>query len=191
MSEINRRWSHMAQLTNWWVESACLTCIRLWWVHIIAVRFGTWMTEVCGLAQMAATTGHQRVTDYNGIWNLPWELQPDKERYVQYGTQDNGELYATSLGGIATGEETGNYNARLIIAATVPWYYFGSNKRRLVTGSEATYGLPAQVTLLQGLAFHRSNADLAFVKLIHLFIITTNFVYWALQIGHKSQILEK
>ena len=78
------------------------------------------------------------------------------------GTQDNGELYATSSGWFTN--RGGDWSPRCAFdyrSNSQMVYYFSNVKRRNVTGSDATFGLP--VASYTDIAFYRGNIDLAFV----------------------------
>lgn len=89
---------------------------------------------------------------------------PTRRDMISIGTQDNGELYSTSSGwftnrgGDWTSQCAFDYRTNSSMV-----YYYGNNKRRLVTGGDATYNLPTVVTTLQDIAFNRKNSNLAFV----------------------------
>lgn len=152
-----------SQLTNWWLKVhtdmhqivvSPYNSSQVWNMN----DGGVWLSTDGGNNWTPKSDGLYGYEIYHG------NCSPTRKDMFSIGTQDNGELYATSLGWYCN--RGGDWSSQCAFdyrSNSSMVYYFGSNKRRLVTGSEATYGLPAQVTLLQGLAFHRSNADLAFV----------------------------
>lgn len=119
---------------------------------------GVWLSTDGGVNWTPKSDGINGYEIYHG------HCSPTRRDMMSIGTQDNGELYATSAGWFTNrGGDWGSQCAFDYRANSSMVYYYSSNKRRLVTGSEATYGLPTRVVSLDGIAFHRSNPDLAFV----------------------------
>ncbi len=150
------------QLTNWWQK------VHTDMHQIITSPFnnnnlynmndgGVWLSVDGGNNWTPKSDGIYGYEIYHG------NCSPTRKDMFSIGTQDNGELYATSLGWYCNrgGDWTSQCAFDYRINSSMV-YYYGSNKRRLVNGSESTYGLPAQVTLLHDIAFHRTNPDLAF-----------------------------
>ncbi|MFN8308331.1 MAG: T9SS type A sorting domain-containing protein [Chitinophagales bacterium] len=155
--------SNWSQLTNWW--QTCHTDMH----QIFTSPYnnnklynmndgGVWMSTDSGTNWTPVSDGIAGYEIYHG------NCSPTRSDMISIGTQDNGELYAnstgwfTNRGGDWTSQCAFDYRTNSAMV-----YYYSSNKRRLVTGSEATYGLPAQVTQLHDIAFNRSNTALAFV----------------------------
>ncbi len=119
---------------------------------------GVWLSTDGGTSWNPKSDGIYGYEIYHG------NCSPTQRDVVSIGTQDNGELYSnasgwyTNRGGDWSSQCSFDYRPSSSMV-----YYHENNKRRLVNGSDATYGLPAQVTLLQDITFHRSNPDLAFV----------------------------
>ena len=119
---------------------------------------GVWLSTDGGTSWNPKSDGIYGYEIYHG------NCSPTQRDILSIGTQDNGELYSnasgwyTNRGGDWSSQCSFDYRPSSSMV-----YYHENNKRRLVNGSDATYGLPATVTLLQDIAFHRSNPDLAFV----------------------------
>ncbi|MBK9526097.1 MAG: choice-of-anchor J domain-containing protein [Bacteroidetes bacterium] len=119
---------------------------------------GVWLSTDGGNNWVPKSDGIYGYEIYHG------NCSPTRRDMFSIGTQDNGELYANTLGWFTNrGGDWGSQCAFDYRTNSAMVYYYNRNKRRLVTGSEATYGLPAAITVLQGIAFNRSSADLAFV----------------------------
>ncbi|HOZ52433.1 MAG TPA: choice-of-anchor J domain-containing protein, partial [Chitinophagaceae bacterium] len=100
----------------------------------------------------------------NGYEIYHGNCSPTRKDMISIGTQDNGELYSTTSGWFTNrGGDWGSQCSFDYRANSSMVYYHESNKRRLVTGSESSYGLPTRVVNLDDITFHRSNSDLAFV----------------------------
>lgn len=151
------------QLTNWWqmvhtdmhqITVSPYNSSQLWNMN----DGGVWLSTDGGINWTPKSDGIYGYEIYHG------NCSPTRKDIFSIGTQDNGELYATSLGWYTNrGGDWGSQCTFDYRTNSTMVYYHGNNKRRVVNGSDATYGLPAQVTLLQGLAFNRSNTNLAFV----------------------------
>ncbi len=99
---------------------------------------------------------------------------PTRRDFINIGTQDNGELYADSTGWYTI--RGGDWYAHNEIdhRANSTMLYYGENaKRRLPTGSQATFGLPNAVKYAQ-IAFNRTNNLLAFVAMSDTILRTTD-----------------
>lgn len=118
---------------------------------------GVWLSTDGGNNWTPKSDGIYGYEIYHG------NCSPTRRDMISIGTQDNGELYGTSTGWFTNrGGDWGSQCAFDYRANSSMVYYFENNKRRLVTGGSASYGLPAQVTLLHDIAFNRSNINLAF-----------------------------
>lgn len=119
---------------------------------------GVWLSTDGGTLWTPKSDGIYGYEIYHG------NCSPTNRDIVSIGTQDNGELYAnaagwyTNRGGDWSSQCSFDYRANSSMV-----YYHNSNKRRLVNGSSVSYGLPAAITVLQDIAFNRTNPDLAFV----------------------------
>ena len=119
---------------------------------------GVWLSTDSGTNWTPRSDGIAGYEIYRG------NCSPTRRDMISIGTQDNGELYSTSAGWYTNrGGDWGSPCYFDYRANSSMVYYMQNNKRRLVTGSDATYGLPAQVTAIQDMAFNRSNTDLCFV----------------------------
>ncbi len=119
---------------------------------------GVWLSTNGGTSWNPKSDGIAGYEIYHG------NCSPTRRDMVSIGTQDNGELYASSAGWFTN--RGGDWSSECSFdyrPGSSMVYYHNINKRRLVNGSDATYGLPPRVTLLQDIVFHRSNPDLAFV----------------------------
>ncbi len=131
---------------------------------------GVWLSTDAGVSWTPKSDGIYGYEIYHG------NCSPTRKDMISIGTQDNGELYAANTGTGWFTNRGGDWGSQCDFdyrANSSMVYYYGNNKRRLVNGSDATYGLPAAVTLLQGLAFHRSNSALAFVGDTSVYRTTT------------------
>lgn len=119
---------------------------------------GVWLSTDAGNNWIPKSDGINGYEIYHG------NCSPTSKQTISIGTQDNGELYSnstnwlTNRGGDWSSQCAFDYRVNSTMV-----YYFQNNKRRLVNGSDVTYGLPTQVTLLQGITFHRNNPNLAYV----------------------------
>jgi len=129
---------------------------------------GVWLSSDGGNLWTPKSDGIYGYEIYHG------NCSPTNRDIVSIGTQDNGELYANATGWFTNrGGDWGSQCSFDYRPNSSMVYYHENNKRRLVNGSSATYGLPAAVTVLQDIAFNRSNTDLAFVG-DTLIVRTTN-----------------
>lgn len=119
---------------------------------------GVWLSTDGGTNWLPKSDGIYGYEIYHG------NCSPTQRETVSIGTQDNGELYSTGTGWFTNrgGDWTSKCSFDYRPSSTMV-YYHNRNQRALVTGNDVTYGLPANVTLLQDITFHRSNANLAFV----------------------------
>lgn len=160
-----------SQLTNWWVK--CHTDMH----QIITSPYnnnnlynandgGVWLSSDGGNNWTPKSDGIAGYEIYHG------SCSPTRKDMFSIGTQDNGELYANSTGWYTN--RGGDWQSHCVFDyrpnSSMTYYYDpdwgGVNlpKRRLVNGSDATYGLPANVLDITDITFHRSNPDLAFVS---------------------------
>jgi PKD repeat protein len=151
------------QLTDWWAN--CHTDMH----QIITNPYnnnelyncndgGVWLSTNGGTLWTPKSDGMNGYEIYHG------NCSPTRKDMISIGTQDNGELYSTSAGWFTNrGGDWGSQCAFDYRPNSSMVYYFENNTRRLVTGGSNTYGLPARVVNLDDIAFHRSNANLAFV----------------------------
>jgi PKD repeat protein len=119
---------------------------------------GVWLSTDGGTTWNPKSNGIYGYEIYHG------NCSPTQRDIVSIGTQDNGELYSNAGGWLTN--RGGDWSSQCSFdyrPASSMVYYHENNKRRLVNGSDATYGLPTNVTMLQDIAFHRSNPSLAFV----------------------------
>ena len=152
-----------SQLTNWYqkvhtdmhqVITSPYNNNQLWDMN----DGGVWLSTDGGNNWAPKSDGIYGYEIYHG------NCSPTRKDMFSIGTQDNGELYATSAGWFTN--RGGDWSPQCAFdyrSNSSMVYYYKNNLRRLVSGSDATYGLPAQVTLLHDIAFNRSNPDLAFV----------------------------
>ncbi|MCX6291270.1 MAG: PKD domain-containing protein [Bacteroidetes bacterium] len=153
------------QMTNWWLQ------VHTDMHQVITSPYdnsklynmndgGVWLSTDGGTNWTPKSDGLYGYEIYHG------NCSPKRKDMISIGTQDNGELYYANTGTGWFCNRGGDWGSQCDFdyrTNSSMVYYYGNNKRRLVNGSDATYNLPAAVTLLQGLAFHRSNPDLAFV----------------------------
>ncbi|MBL0102875.1 MAG: PKD domain-containing protein [Bacteroidetes bacterium] len=119
---------------------------------------GVWVSTNGGTAWTPKSDGIAGYEIYHG------NCSPTRRDMISIGTQDNGELYATSAGWFTNrGGDWGSQCSFDYRTNSSMVYYHQNNKRRLVNGGDVTYGLPAAITVCQDIAFNRSNPDLAFV----------------------------
>ena len=126
---------------------------------------GVWLSTDGGNNWSPKSDGLYGYEIYHG------SCSPTRRDMMSIGTQDNGELYATSTtwytnrGGDWQSHCVFDYrsNSSMVYYFLPDWGGVATPKRRLVNGSEATYGLPASVTDFSDITFHRSNSNLAFV----------------------------
>jgi PKD repeat protein len=126
---------------------------------------GVWLSTDGGNNWTPKSDGLYGYEIYHG------SCSPTRRDMMSIGTQDNGELYATSTtwytnrGGDWQSHCVFDYrsNSSMVYYYLPDWGDVNLPKRRLVNGSEAAYGLPASVTDFSDIAFHRSNSNLAFV----------------------------
>ncbi len=151
------------QLTNWWAD--CHTDMH----QITTSPYnnsklynmndgGVWLSTDGGNNWTPASDGLAGYEVYHG------NCSPTRSDMISMGTQDNGELYATSTGWFTNrGGDWGSECAFDYSANSSMVYYYQNTNRRLVNGGDVTYGLPANVSQLNDISFHRSNPNLAFV----------------------------
>ncbi len=155
--------ANWTQLTNWWakvhtdmhqINTSPYNNSQLWNMN----DGGVWLSTDGGNNWSPKSDGIYGIEIYHG------NCSPTRKDMISIGTQDNGELYSTTAGWFTNrGGDWGSDCAFDYRSNSSTVYYYENNKRRSVTGGDQTYGLPAAVTILQDIAFHRSNSNLAFV----------------------------
>ncbi|GBL35372.1 xyloglucanase [Filimonas sp.] len=129
---------------------------------------GVWLSTNGGTTWTPKSDGINGYEIYHG------NCSPTRKDMISIGTQDNGELYSTTSGWFTNrGGDWGSQCSFDYRANSSMVYYHESNKRRLVNGSESTYGLPSRVVDLDDIAFRRSNPNLAFVADSFVYRTTT------------------
>ncbi|MFM8432197.1 MAG: VPS10 domain-containing protein, partial [Bacteroidota bacterium] len=126
---------------------------------------GVWLSTDGGNNWTPKSDGIYGYEIYHG------SCSPTRRDMMSIGTQDNGELYAnsttwyTNRGGDWQSHCVFDYraNSSMVYYFLPDWGTVQLPRRRLVTGSTASYGLPASVTDFSDIAFFRGNPDLAFV----------------------------
>ncbi|MCX6230817.1 MAG: T9SS type A sorting domain-containing protein [Bacteroidetes bacterium] len=148
------------QLTNWWekvhTDMHQIICSpfnnnKLWNVN----DGGIWLSTDGGNNWAQKSNGINGYEIYHG------NCSPTRRDMISIGTQDNGELYSVSSGWLTN--RGGDWGANCFFdyrTNSSMVYYMGSNKRRNVTGSDATYGFPG--VKVQNITFNRKNINLAF-----------------------------
>ncbi len=156
------------QLTDWWAK--CHTDMH----QVFTNPYNNaqlWNVNDGGL--FLSTDGGSNWTPksdgINGYEIYHGSCSPTRKDMYSIGTQDNGELYATASGWFTN--RGGDWQSRssfdfranssMVYYYQPDWGTVPTPKRRLVTGSESTYGLP--VTTMTAIAFYRGNTSLAFV----------------------------
>lgn len=148
------------QLTNWW--QSCHTDMH----QIITSPYNNnnlYNVNDGGifLSTDGGTTWNPKSDGVYGYEIYHGNCSPTRKDMISIGTQDNGELYANTSGWFTNrGGDWGSQCAFDYRSNSSMVYYFQNDKRRLVNGNDATYGLP--VSSLQDIAFRRSNPNLAF-----------------------------
>jgi photosystem II stability/assembly factor-like uncharacterized protein len=152
------------QLTNWWAD--CHTDMHQIFTSpydnnkLYNVNDGGIFLSTNG-----GTLWTPKSDGINGYEIYHGNCSPTRKDMISIGTQDNGELFSTSTNWFTNrGGDWGSQCAFDYRPESKMVYYYQNNKRRFVDGSDATYGLPAQVTLLHDIAFYRKNPNLAFVS---------------------------
>jgi PKD repeat protein len=151
------------QLTNWWqtVHTDMHQIITSPYNNNNLYNMndgGVWLSTNGGVNWTPKSDGMNGYEIYHG------NCSPTRKDMISIGTQDNGELYSTTGGWFCNrGGDWGSQCSFDYRANSNVVYYHGNNKRRAVSGSDATYGLPSRVTNLDDIAFFRGNANLAFV----------------------------
>ncbi len=158
------------QLTNWYakvhtdmhqVVVSPYNTSQLWNMN----DGGVWLSTDGGNNWTPKSDGIYGYEIYHGT------CSPTKRDIISIGTQDNGELYATSAGWFTN--RGGDWQSHCVFDyrpnSTMVYYFdpdWGSvnvPRRRLVNGGESTFGLPSTVTDISDITFNRSNINLAFV----------------------------
>ncbi len=152
------------QLTNWWqtVHTDMHQIItnpynnnQLWNANDGAV----WLSTNGGVSWTPKSDGMYGYEIYHG------KCSPTRKDMISIGTQDNGELYYQNTGTgwfCNRGGDWGSKCAFDYFPNSQRVYYYGNARRRNVTGSESTYGLP--ITSFRSISFHRNYTNLAFVS---------------------------
>lgn len=91
---------------------------------------------------------------------------------VSIGTQDNGELFSNNTNWITN--RGGDWTSRMFYDyhSSNKVYYIGTNERRVVTGSGATYNLPYTANNNSLLAFNKKIPNVGFSALQKIYITT-------------------
>ncbi len=158
-----------AQLTNWYAK------VHTDMHQVIVSPYNTgqvWDMNDGGV-WLSTDGGNNWVPKSDGIYGYEiyhGSCSPTRRDMVTIGTQDNGELYAnstawfTNRGGDWQSHGVFDYraNSSMVYYFDPDWGGIPLPKRRLVNGSDASYGLPATATNLSDIAFNRSNINLAF-----------------------------
>ncbi|MBK8472460.1 MAG: PKD domain-containing protein [Sphingobacteriales bacterium] len=108
------------------------------------------------------------ITDHSG------KGSPTRKDFITIGTQDNGRLYADSTGWYTIGggddytkrelDKRANSTAVYFIGDPAGFSVSGVGERRIApTGGNTSYNLPGGVTIVEALAFNRTNNNLAFL----------------------------
>ncbi len=150
-------WSKM---TDWWA----ILHTDMHWVKVNPYNTSQIWTGNDGGVWMSVNGGSQWTPKSDGIYGYEiyhGNCSPTRRDMFSIGTQDNGELYH-SAGTWYTnrGGDWGSQCAFDYRNSSNMVYYYQNDKRRLVNGSDGTYGLP--VSSLQDIAFYRGNINLAF-----------------------------
>lgn len=159
-----------SQLTNWWekvhtdmhqINTSPYNNGQLWNMN----DGGVWLSTDGGNTWTPKSDGIYGIEIYHG------GTSPTRRDMVSIGTQDNGELYASSSGWFTNrGGDWQSHcvfdyrsNSSMVYYFLPDWGTVQIPRRRLVTGSSSTYGLPASVTDFSDITYYRGNPDLAFV----------------------------
>lgn len=91
---------------------------------------------------------------------------------VSIGTQDNGELFSNNTNWFTN--RGGDWTSRMIydFHSSNKVYYIGTNERRVVTGSGATFNLPYSANNNSLLAFNKKIPNIGFSALQKIYITT-------------------
>ncbi len=144
-------WAYELHTDMHWVKVNPYNTSEIW----TANDGGVWKSTNGGTNWTPISNGIYGYEIYHG------SCSPTRRDMFSIGTQDNGELYHSSGTWFTNrGGDWGDVCAFDYRSNSSMVYYFNRNTRRLVTGGDATYGLP--VTTLQDIAFYRGNPNLAF-----------------------------
>jgi PKD repeat protein len=158
------------QLTNWWAKVHTdmhqIVVNPYNSAHLYNVNDGgVWLSIDGGNNWTPKSDGINGYEIYHG------SCSPTRRDMISIGTQDNGELYYANTGTGWFTNRGGDWTTKCAFDYTANSqrvYYFNSAKRRNVTGSEATFGLPR--TSFKDISFYRSNANVAAVGDSNLYI---------------------
>ncbi|MFM7016894.1 MAG: PKD domain-containing protein [Bacteroidota bacterium] len=168
--EIDRWCVTWTQLTNWYAKVHTD-------MHQIVVNpynstqlynindGGVWLSTDGGNNWTPKSDGINGYEIYHG------SCSPTRRDMISIGTQDNGELYYANTGTGWFTNRGGDWTTKCAFDFTPNSqrvYYFNSAKRRNVTGSEATFGLPR--TSFKDISFYRPSANVAAVGDSNLYI---------------------
>ena len=160
-----------SQLTDWWAKLHT----DMHWVKVSPYNSNQIWTANDGGVWLSTNGGNDWTPKSDGIYGYEiyhGNCSPTRRDMFSIGTQDNGELYHSSGTWFTNrGGDWGSQCAFDYRPNSSMVYYFSNNERRLVNGGDQTYNLP--VSSLQDIAFHRSNANLAFAGNLDVYRTTT------------------
>ncbi|MEP7263939.1 MAG: PKD domain-containing protein [Bacteroidota bacterium] len=151
------------QKTNWWqsvhtdmhqIITSPYNNAQLWDIN----DGGVWLSTDGGTTWNPKSDGIYGYEIYHG------KCSPTRKDMISIGTQDNGELYYLNSGTSWFCNRGGDWGSKCafdFFPNSQRVYYYGNARRRNVTGSEATFGLPR--SSFRSIAFHRNYTNLAFV----------------------------
>jgi photosystem II stability/assembly factor-like uncharacterized protein len=149
------------ELTHWWanvhtdmhqVTVSPYNLSQVWNMN----DGGVWLSTDTGDNWTPMSNGIAGEEIYHG------NCSPTRRDMISIGTQDNGELYADSVGWYTNrGGDWGPECAFDFRPFSDEVYYFDQVTRRTVNGGDNTFGL--NVTGIEDMAFNRANPNLAFV----------------------------
>ena len=160
------------QLTNWWAKVHTdmhqivvnpYNTTQLWNMN----DGGVWLSTDGGNNWSPKSDGIYGYEIYHGY------TSPTRKDMISIGTQDNGELYYMNTGTSWFCNRGGDWGSKCafdFFPSSQRVYYYGSAKRRNVTGGESTFGLPR--TSFRDIAFYRPNANISFVGDSNLYATT-------------------
>jgi PKD repeat protein/subtilisin-like proprotein convertase family protein len=147
-------WAYVLHTDMHWVQVNPYNTSEIW----TANDGGVWKSTNGGANWMPISNGIYGYEIYHGV------CSPTRRDMFSIGTQDNGELYHSGSTWFTNrGGDWGSVCAFDYRSNSSMVYYLGNNKRRLVTGGDATYGLPDTIVpSLQDIGFSRKDPNLAF-----------------------------